>query len=317
MINISVIIPTYNRAVQLNAALDSISKQLYSSDLFEVIVIDNGSTDNTKEICDSYGIKFKNFQYFYESKPGLHVGRHTGLKNAKSDILVFADDDIEALPSWLDGILESFQRSQEVVLVGGKNIPKYEAIPPNWIMEKWNNKNGEKVIAYLSILDLGEVEKEIDPYLVFGCNFAIRKNILVEAGGFHPDGYPQKLIKFRGDGESYISQFIKERGLKTIYNPKASVYHLVPKKRATREYFDLRAFNQGISQSFAQIRRSKGKKSKIVKELVANLYHLFKLSFQKTDSTQVSYLKGMIFHETKFLTDNNVRAHVLRPNFID
>ena len=91
-------------------------------------------------------------------------------------------------------------------------------------------------------MDFGDKIKEINPSYVFGCNFSIRKNILLEAGGFHPDGMPQEIIKYRGDGESYVSKYIEKNGYKTIYNPKASVYHLASTDRMTKKYFAKRAF---------------------------------------------------------------------------
>jgi glycosyltransferase involved in cell wall biosynthesis len=185
----------------------------------------------------------------------LHIGRHRGLKESKSDILVYADDDIEAFPSWLEGIWESFQDA-DVVLVGGKNLPVWETEPPYWIYEMWMNINeyGHS-LGYLSILDFGEAIREIPPDYIWGCNFSIRKSILLEAGGFHPDGFPQEMIQYRGDGESAVSEYIRKKGYKTIYNPSASVYHFVSRNRMTLDYFCKRAFNQGISDSFAEIRK--------------------------------------------------------------
>lgn len=252
---LSVVIPTRNRADLLNFALESIVLQTFSPNEFEVIIIDNGSTDSTKEIVEAFKSSIQNIRYFYDATSGLHVGRHRGLKEAQAEILVYADDDIEALPTWLEGVWESFQDT-DIVLVGGKNLPKWETEPPYWIYEMWMdiNQYGHS-LGYLSILDFGDKVIEIDPGFVWGCNFSIRKKVLIDAKGFHPDGFPQDMIKYRGDGESYISEYIRKYNYKTIYNPKASVYHFVPKSRMTIDYFCKRAFNQGISDSFTNIRK--------------------------------------------------------------
>jgi glycosyltransferase involved in cell wall biosynthesis len=222
---------------------------------FEVIIVDNGSTDNTKAVVKNYEGLIKNICYFYEESLGLHIGRHKGLKEAKSDILVYADDDIEAFPTWLEGIWESFQ-DDSVALVGGKNLPLWEDEPPYWIYEMWMDTNQYgQALGYLSILDFGDTIMEIPPNYVWGCNFSVRKKIILGAKGFHPDGFPQHMIKYRGDGETHISQYIGKTNFKTIYNPKASVYHFVPKNRLTVDYFCKRAFNQGVSDSFADFRR--------------------------------------------------------------
>jgi len=252
---LSVIIPTRNRADLLNNTLKSITHLSFQASDFEVIVVDNGSTDYTKQIVEGYSDNIQNIRYFYDATPGLHAGRHKGLKEAKADILVYADDDIEAFPTWLEGIWESFQ-DNDVVLIGGKNLPKWEIDPPFWIYEMWMNicEHGHS-LGYLSILDFGNKIIEIDPGFVWGCNFSIRKNILLEAKGFHPDGFPQNMIKYRGDGETSVSNYIKKMKLKSIYNPKASVYHFISKNRMTIDYFCKRAFNQGISDSFTNIRK--------------------------------------------------------------
>ena len=251
---LSVVIPTKNRSDLLSENLESLLAQTLPSEEFEVIIVDNGSTDNTKEIISSFKDKIENLKYFYIEKPGLHVGRHKGLKEATSDILVYADDDIVAFPEWLEGIWESFQ-DERVVLVGGKNLPKWEGEPPYWIYEMWMNINEYgHALGHLSILDFGDEIIEIDPVYVWGCNFSIRKNVLLEAGGFHPDGFPQEMIMYRGDGETYISEYIRNRGLKALYNPKASVNHFVPRSRMTLDYFCKRSFNQGISNSYSEIR---------------------------------------------------------------
>jgi len=120
MIQLSVIIPTRNRADLLLKTISSIEKQTFVQDLFEVIVCDNNSTDNTAQVANSFQNKFQNFKYIKTINPGLHVGRNKGFQEAKGDILVYADDDIEAFPKWLETIYEVFQ-NQEVMLVGGKN----------------------------------------------------------------------------------------------------------------------------------------------------------------------------------------------------
>ena len=90
---ISVIIPTRNRADLLNLALKSIVNQNTSSSEFEVLVINNGSNDHTSKIVNNYKKELLNLKEIYVPEPGLHNGRHAGMKEAKGNILVFIDDD--------------------------------------------------------------------------------------------------------------------------------------------------------------------------------------------------------------------------------
>ena len=239
MINLSVVIPTLNRANNLRTALNSITKQTLSQSEFEVIVINNGSTDETETVVKSFSSKIKNLQYLYTVESGLHVGRHLGLKMSNSQILVYADDDIEAFPGWLAAIKKTF-KDEKVCLVGGKNLPKFEVDPPPWLKEVWSQKGKYgKAFSYLSISDLGNKVKEIDPYYIWGCNFSVRKSVLLESKGFHPDGMPSKLTKYRGDGESYVARFVLSKGYKSVYNPQASIFHLISKEKMTIDYLNL------------------------------------------------------------------------------
>lgn len=315
----------------LKLALESIAKQNMSQQCFETIVVDNGSTDETKEVVDSFVKIIPNLRYFYEETPGLHVGRHKGLKEARSDILVYADDDIEAFPTWLEGIEEAFE-DKDVALVGGKNLPKFEIESPDWIMKMWLQAHPEgKILGYLSILDFGDSIKEINPYYVFGCNFSIRKAVLQTAGGFHPDGMPKKLIRFRGDGETHVSKYIKDNGIKCLFHPGASVFHKVTPERMTFTYFRQRAFNQGISDSYTSLRQIHllGKNSNQIKtgpirQIVWAIKRFLKNALPVDDDRKflnneiaLGYQDGFDYHQHAFATDPEVRDWVLKQNYIE
>ncbi len=254
MVILSVIVSTRNRGEYLKDTLVSIKNQEFPEEQYEILLIDNGSTDNTKEIVktlnDSGG---KKIAYFYEEKPGLHHARHRGAKESKGEILVYTDDDIIAERRWLCEVLNSFQK-EEIALVGGKILPQWEAPVPDWIDLFWETGDEGRYLVALSLLDLGDKPKIIPPRYVWGCNFALRKVILYECGGFHPDALPEELICYRGDGESGLTESVFRRGYKIFYNPLAVVYHRIPPERMTIEYFCKRAFNQGISDSYTAIR---------------------------------------------------------------
>ncbi len=126
---ISVIIPTCNRANLLSAALQSITEQGHPVEKFEVVVVDNGSTDHTREVTAQFADRLSNLRYFYEPEPGLHAGRHRGLQEAQGDVLVYIDDDIRATPAWLEAIAENFA-DPGVAMVGGNNYPDFQGPVP-------------------------------------------------------------------------------------------------------------------------------------------------------------------------------------------
>ncbi|MBP7552160.1 MAG: glycosyltransferase family 2 protein [Spirochaetes bacterium] len=327
--NLSVIIPTRNRAVLLNNTLDSILYQTLPQNEFEVIVIDNGSKDDTNKVVDSFKTKISNLRYFFEEKPGLHVGRHRGLKEAQSDILVYADDDIEAFPNWLKTIKESFE-DKDIALVGGKILPKWECEIPDWIAKMWNEKiNLGQCLSYLSILDFGDKIMEIPPGYVFGCNYSVRKEILIKSKGFHPDGMPQELIKYRGDGESYVSRFVHTNNFKTLYNPDASVFHVITKERLTVEYFCKRAYNQGVSDSYLFLRNkyiservkniSFNEDIKFVKKNIIKFLSFVLLKLKKDlikQNIQKSYILGYRYHQKQYKNDDTIKKWVLKEDYL-
>jgi glycosyltransferase involved in cell wall biosynthesis len=321
MMKLSVIIPTRNRARTLERTLASLTQQRITNNSFEVIVVDNGSTDATAEVCGKLGAQFRHFTRLYDEHPGLHVGRHLGMQHARSDILVYADDDIEATPEWLESILLAFQRP-DATLVGGKNLPLFEAPPPAWIEALWAPKaSGERVCGWLSLLDLGDVPHEISPYHVYGCNFSIRKSVLLQTDGFHPDGMPKDLIRFRGDGETHVSRYIKQQGLAAFYHPGASVGHFVSRDRLTIEYFCQRSFNQGVSESFAELRNCGGHTDisqqflRIARHILARLTLCW--SARPSASIELAGHRGYRFHQKEYRRDPTVREWVLRKNFLN
>ncbi|HLP61751.1 MAG TPA: glycosyltransferase family 2 protein [Candidatus Deferrimicrobium sp.] len=320
---LSVIIPTRNRKDLLEGTLRSLTVQTLSQDAFEVIVVDNGSTDNTAEVVERFRGEIQHLRYFYENEPGLHVGRHLGLKKAGSGILVYADDDIEAFTSWLEGIKESFG-DDRVGLAGGKCLPKFEAAPPPWLSERWEKAPaGNRCLGYLSILDFGD-EAIVNPPAIFGCNYAIRKDVLMKVGGFHPDGMPESLLRFRGDGESWVNRAVSQMGLTSMYNPKASIYHYIPRQRMTMDYFYKRAFAQGVSDSYAQFRypgnvetlKDKLKKwENFAKRMIKTLLFIDKDSTRLDRVTRKGYRDGFSFHQQEVKKDPALLAWVLRENY--
>ncbi len=252
---ISIIIPTQNRADLLEITLNSLVNLNYDFSSYEILVIDNASSDNTKLISENIINQNpdKNIRYIFEPIAGLQSGRQKGAIEAKGEILVFIDDDIEIDPNWLQAINDTFQ-DENIHLVGGPSYPKYEIEPPFWIDFLWNTNNEKQECGYYSLLYLGENQKEIDPNYVWGLNFSIRKKTFFDLGGFHPDCIPKKVQRFQGDGETGLTMKLKEKGLKAIYNPKVVVNHWVTKERMTFEYLEKRMYYQGVCDSFTKIR---------------------------------------------------------------
>lgn len=326
---LSVIIPTRNRVTLLEKALKSLLVQTFSQVHFEIIVVDNGPSEEAAEVSRKFQGAIKNLRYVIEPSPGLHNARHSGMREARSEFLVYVDDDIEASPGWLEGVWEGFTK-YSAALVCGKNLPKWETEPPAWLKKLWEaTADGKRSLGYLSVLDFGNEVMEINPSFVWGCNFSIRKSTLLEAGGFHPDSMPSDLLHMRGDGECHVTSFVGARGYKTIYMPAACVHHLVPRGRMTVDYFRKRAFSQGVSDSYARLRNN----PEITNDIVPKLNTLGKLmsivplrrlrSYLLPSDVYVrstvdeAYREGFNWHLHRFLNDEEIRSWVLRENYLD
>jgi glycosyltransferase involved in cell wall biosynthesis len=259
MSDISVIIPTRNRAGPLLQALTSIATvAAVSRDPVEIIVVDNGSIDDTASICREIKDRFPKhiWRYFYDETPGLLTGRHLGAREAQGDIAAFLDDDVLLSASWLEALGDAFG-DHEVMLTGGPTLPHYEVEPPSWLAGMWIEfEEGIHVLGELSLVDLGPTKKVIDPLYVPGANFAIRKAAFQACGGFHPDCLPKPLQRYQGDGETGLALKMKARGLKALYHSGAAVKHVIPASRLTPESFEVRGFYQGVGDSYSNIRRN-------------------------------------------------------------
>jgi len=321
---ITLVLPTRNRSGLLDCAIASVFKQKLTRANFEIVLLDNGSIDDTHEIALKWIEQLGNLSYFYVPEPGLHVGRHRGMLEAKGDVLVFADDDIEATPCWLGAIHEAFQ-DPDLAMMGGNDLPMFMGAPPDWLYELWSYEKPDKShsIPLLSIQQNPPGKRKFSPYWVWGCNFAIRKEVLLAAGGFHPDGMPQDLIRFRGDGETHVSKYVADNNLKCIFDSRATVYHKVTPERMTFEYFRNRGFNQGISDSYTQLRAgiSEVKSHHSIQTRFAR-WSLRKLRRMKSflcgekkispaiEEYQAGFQAGFAFHQDAYRDDPEVRAWV-------
>lgn len=324
---LSVIIPTLNRAGFLADALQSIEQNDLPPEQFEVLVIDNGSTDQTRDVARDAAARLKNLRYFFEAEPGLHAGRHRGLKEAEGEILVYADDDIRAEPTWLATLADIFA-DPGVAMAGGNNHPDFQGTVPGWLEKLWAESDDDgQMLGPLSIIVLPDGRREISPMRVWGCNFSIRKQVLLDAGGFHPDAMPKERLQFRGDGETHVSRYVEANELICIFDSEASVHHAVTPERMTFGYFRQRAFNQGVSDSYVALRAAQDSpklfaRSRVkARRLMSDLTSIFAPRNQDRELRQLDdllragYAEGYDWHQQQYRNDAEVRAWVHRADY--
>ena len=130
----SVVIPAYNRAKVINRTIDSVLAQSY--DNYEIVVVDDGSTDNLKKLCDSYNSP--KIKYIFQDNAGSNPARNTGIKHSTGKYTSFLDSDDAWMPSYLEEVVGKFSSDDEIGFVWTRNIKKF--LPSGRIKQKKSKK---------------------------------------------------------------------------------------------------------------------------------------------------------------------------------
>ena len=238
---ISAIICTYNREQYLGAAIDSLLAQDFGD--FEIVVVDNASSDRTCEIVAARpGVK-----YVYEAVTGLSVARNTGAKVASSQIIAYLDDDAVASSGWLSILYEAYQSNEKLAIAGGKVTLLWPdgSVAPRWL--------SDSLAGNLGAYDLGENVVYIDnPGLTpRGLNYSIRRTFLEQIGGFDVNlGRVGK--KLLSNEELMMTEHALALGWQVAYLPEALVAHNVAPERINPAWFLSRSWWQGISECYRE-----------------------------------------------------------------
>lgn len=247
---LSIIISTLNRSLVLRNLLEILFKQEEGEGIFfEIIIVDNGSTDDTASVVEFFQRKSPNIKYLYEPRKGLSIARNTGARNARGEILTFLDDDVVPRNDFVRHIVSSFD-SFPADCVGGKITVSW---PENKIPD-WFNSQFCHVVGQTSFgEDSRYLKKDEFP---FGGNISFRKLVFERLGGF------SEHLGRVGDnfsvGEEYdlCYRMQKEEG-RFYYNAKLEVFHIVGERRANKNYFLKSLLGKGANEGF-QKRTHKG-----------------------------------------------------------
>jgi glycosyltransferase involved in cell wall biosynthesis len=238
---ISAIICTHNRADYLDRALESLAEQSLPSDQFEVLVVDNASTDQTAVICEKWMKRIPNFHYVREDRLGLSWARNAGAAASRAPYLAYLDDDARADRDWLKQLLHTFETSETPpACIGGRVWLDWQSAAPSWLPARY--------YSLYTFVDHGEEERPLGEreYLV-GANMAFRRDVLLEMGGFDTKLGRKGSMLLSGE-ESAIVNRLHERGLPVYYCGRAVVLHAVPPSRRRRRWLWARLFWDGASQ---------------------------------------------------------------------
>ena len=243
-LKLSVVVCTHNNASYLRKALASLVAQDVPEDEYEIVVVNNASTDDTAEAAAG----FPPVRYVYEKRLGLSIARNAGIRAARSPIVAFLDDDAEADPGWVRALLACYEAHDNVWAVGGKVLPIWGGPVPEWLTERYHRS--------LSLIDLGGDVRSLSwPERVIGVNCSFRKDVFKEFGLFDEclGRIGQALL---GNEDTEIQQRIHRAGKFVMYTPHAVVNHHVPVSRMTEEYFSRRSKGTLTSEKILELKKN-------------------------------------------------------------
>jgi glycosyltransferase involved in cell wall biosynthesis len=241
---IAAVICTHNRAELLKRTLASLARQSLAPEDYEVVVIDNASTDGTAAAVQAADMGEAHLHYCFEPRLGLSIARNRGLAETDAPYVAFIDDDATADSGWIGALLSAIEAEPHPISVGGKIDLHLEAPLPPWLPKS-------------SLSTLGQVDHGPEPHAcdypreaLYCSNLAFDRQRLLDEGGFN--------LRLGRTGKNLISNEeldvlnrLQARGGLIFYEPRALVHHYVPKQRLNMIWHLRRTFSQGMSDVLA------------------------------------------------------------------
>ncbi len=222
----SIIIPVYNAEPTLSYLLDSLSKQVYKD--YEIIVVDDCSTDNTPEVVKSYNCDFVRL----EKNRGPAACRNIGAGRSKGDILVFTDSDCKVTPDWLANIHRNFEDNTIAAIMG-----KLVLLPSSFLGDSISAL-GFPAGGSIGFDKIWRVNERGFTNSLSSCNCAIRKDIFWEMGGF------DETFPYPGGEDTFLAYNLEKSNYLIKYCPDVLAYHAA---RDSFRGFIKWQFKRGIS----------------------------------------------------------------------
>ncbi|WP_442946967.1 hormogonium polysaccharide biosynthesis glycosyltransferase HpsE [Nostoc sp. UHCC 0870] len=244
-IDFTVAIPTYNGAKRLPKLLELLRDQIHTENLsWEIIVIDNNSTDDTAKLIQNYQENWSypfSLKYFFEPQQGAAYARKRAIKEAKSELIGFLDDDNYPQLNWVLSAYNFAKKYPQAGAYGSQIHPDWEVEPP---------ENFERVAAFLAITERGDLPLKYEPakkLLPPSAGLVVRRQAWLDSVPNNP------ILTGRVTGSMLTSEdlemlsYIQKSGWEVWYNPEMELFHKIPSSRLNKEY--LIPFFRGIGLS--------------------------------------------------------------------
>lgn len=220
---ISVLICTRNRAPDLRISLESLltAANIATTD-WELIVVDNSSTDQTAAVCQEYRERFpSHFRYIFEPQKGKSNALNTGIAAARGDVIAMTDDDVLLAPDYLGGIRTVFSQPS-VDVVQGRVFLECPGGRPSWM--------DREMVYVLAGRDYGDQVLECKKDLV-GVNLVVRARVFRAVGGFRTDLGPGSVGLCE---DTEFTERVHQASLRVIYAPQIVIRHRISPDRLTK-----------------------------------------------------------------------------------
>jgi glycosyltransferase involved in cell wall biosynthesis len=238
----SVVIATHNRAADLRETLESLAG-LQPDGPWEVIVVDNNSPDDTRQVVDEAARAFPvECRYLFEGQQGRSPALNAGIRAARGAIVVTTDDDVRVPSDWLNQAAAGLDRLQ-CDYVGGRVLPLWGAPPPRWIPER-----GGRMWAVIALLDYGPDPLEFGTRVPLGVNMAFRRDAFARAGLLDPHTGRRAGTLLGQEVREWCIR-ARKSGVRGFYVPGMVVRHVIPAERLRKAYFRRWFYWRGISRA--------------------------------------------------------------------
>jgi len=299
--DLSVVICTYNRPELLRLALETLLRQRPMGLTYEVVVVDNNSTPETRAVVDELAQSDSRLRYVRETRQGNAYARNTGVTSARAPIVAFLDDDVTVRDNWLEIIPHAF-RETNAGFVGGKVLPRWEEPPPSWLdSANW---------APIAALDYGDSPFAItseNPLCLLTANIAFKKEMFSQHGEFSP------AVQRTGDSigsledHEFLTRLLRA-GVIGAYVPELIVDAYVGSERMTKEYH--RRWHTGHGHFYAVMNDPEWERSSY--RLLGVPGHLYK----ETARNALAWFSQMLAGKTDDAFTHECRLRFFRGFFL-
>ena len=261
---ISVILRTYNRDKYIYNVLRSVAENDLPHDQYEIVLVNNNSTDHTEQECQRFQADYPDirFRYCVETNQGLSHARNRGIRESQGDLLAYVDDDATVNREYLRTYADFFAATPDAVAAGGPILPRYETEEPSWMSHYTRQLITGK-------LYLGDKPRPFARGAYpGGGNSCYRKSVFDTIGLFNVE-LGRKGNSLIGAEEKDLYDKMTTLGMRFYYLPTAILYHIIPPSKLTQDYFDRLTHGIGVSERYRTLQISKKKYiSRLFKEAV-------------------------------------------------